>query len=97
MDELHEIIKELRTSEGREFELVVSLALRFLGLRADLLEETQGEPDILVYARYAEDPYGLVVECSASKPHNQVSHEKVGQIRAAYARHTDKFKDASVV
>jgi hypothetical protein len=92
-----EVESTLSSSQGRDFELAVTEAFRALGLRADHIEETQGESDVLVFAQYCEEPYGVVVECMAKEGAGQVGAEKVGQARSHFSRYLSKFRGAKAV
>jgi len=76
-----ELLRNLRTIEGREFEGEVTKAFNFLDFDAFLTQSTQAESDVIAEAYYAEKPYFIVIECQAVRPQNQVGYDKVGQIR----------------
>ena len=81
LPKIQEIVQNLQTSTGTDFETVVCTAFNFLDFDASLTQSTQSESDVIAEAYYAEKPYFIVVECQAVRPPNQVGVAKVGQIR----------------
>jgi len=87
---LSELASRLQTASGLEFEKAVADAFGFLGFKAEVIEETIAESDVIIEAKYAENPYYVVVECCAVLPHNQVPYDKLGQIRGNFPRYMDE-------
>lgn len=99
MPDLSEIIKNLESSSGPDFEKSVADAFNYLNLDAKRIEETEAESDVLVEALYAENPYYIVIECCAVEPQNQVQYTKIGQLRSNFTKYMDErrqkiFKNA---
>jgi hypothetical protein len=99
MPTLAEILQTLDASTGRDFEEAVATTFKGLNLEATVIEETQAESDVIVEAKYAENPYYIVVECCAVEPQNQVPYTKLGQIRGNFTKYMDErrqkiFKNA---
>lgn len=78
---LENIIQDLQSRGGREFEKSVCDALNFLDLEAFLTTSTEAESDVVAEALHAEIPYFIVVECQAVREGSQVGVDKLGQIR----------------
>ncbi|MFQ5977297.1 MAG: hypothetical protein ACE5OZ_04090 [Candidatus Heimdallarchaeota archaeon] len=81
-ERLQELIKNLQNASGIEIHSHIVRAFRYMGYDAEEVEDTQAEPDILVYSRSARDPYMLVIEATVVEGSDgQVGVEKVAQIR----------------
>jgi len=90
MPALPEIIARLDTASGLDFENAVADAFNFLGLKAEVVEQTEAESDVIVEASLSERPYYVVVECCAVLPQNQVPYDKLGQIRGNFTKYMDE-------
>ena len=96
---LTEIIDGLSESRGLEFNEWIAKALNFLFLKSKVIEETQSESDVIAEALLAVDPYYIVVEGQAVLDHNEVSYDKLGQLRGNSSSYRDErrlkiFKNA---
>jgi len=78
---LENIIQDLLSNRGEEFESSVCNALNFLDFEASLTTSTEAESDVVAEALHAEIPYFIVVECQAVREGSQVGVDKLGQIR----------------
>lgn len=83
------IIQDLQSLGGREFEKSVCDALNFLDLEAFLTASTEAESDIVAEALHAEIPFFIVVECQAVHEGSQVGVDKLGQIRGNASSYLD--------
>lgn len=90
MATLAELTHNLETSDGLDFENAVAEAFNFLGLKAQVIPETNAESDVIIEAAYSEHPYYVVVECCAVAAHNQVPYDKLGQIRGNFTKYMDE-------
>jgi hypothetical protein len=81
LPKLEDIMKDLFSKDGKDFEKAVKTAFNFLDFDASLTLSTQSESDVIAEAYLAEKPYFIVIECQAVRPQNQVGVDKVGQIR----------------
>ena len=90
MPTLAEILQSLDTSTGRDFEKAVAEAFSMLNLDSKVIDETQAESDVIVEAKYAENPYYIVIECCAVEPQNQVPYTKLGQIRGNFTNYVNE-------
>ncbi len=86
---LENIIQDLKSKVGREFESSVRDALNFLDLEAFLTTSTEAESDVVAEALHAEIPFFVVVECQAAREGNQVGVDKLGQIRGNASSYLD--------
>jgi hypothetical protein len=99
MATLSEILEHIQTTTGHDFEKSIAEAFNYLNFEATVIEETDAESDVIVEARYAENPYYIVIECCAVEPQNQVPYTKLGQIRGNFTKYVDErriklFKNA---
>lgn len=86
---LDNIIQDLQSRGGREFERTVCDALNFLDLKAFLTASTEAESDVVAEAFHAEKPFFIVVECQAVREGGQVGVDKLGQIRGNASSYLD--------
>ena len=86
---LENIIQDLQSRGGREFEESVCNALNFLDLEAFLTASTEAESDVVAEALHAEIPFFIVVECQAVREGSQVGVNKLGQIRGNASSYLD--------
>jgi hypothetical protein len=85
-----EISQHLQNQTGHDFERSVAEAFDFLNLETMVIEQTDAESDVIVEAKYAENPYYVVTECSAVEPQNQVPYTKLGQLRGNFPKYVDE-------
>jgi hypothetical protein len=79
---LEDIIQRLKVDGGRpDFENAVADAFNFLSFQVEIIPDTQAESDLIVKAYLPQNPYFVIVECSAVREGSFVSYQKLGQIR----------------
>lgn len=86
---LAEIVNGLRTAQSIDFNDWIAQAFNFLYLDAKVILETQAESDVIAEARFAEEPFYIVIEGQAVLDHNEVGYDKVGQIRGNFSSYMD--------
>lgn len=81
------IAKGLLEAFGDEFEEAVYLAFNYLGLNSKSIGKQEGDADIIAASKWLGKSYKIVVECCAAYNTNQVSNDKVSQIRGSAPKH----------
>jgi len=79
---LEDVIQRLKAVGGRpDFENAVADAFGFLDLQVEIIPDTQAESDLIVKAPLPQNPYFVIIECSAVRVGEFVGYQKLGQIR----------------